>query len=80
MLVAWPRIPYYRGEILTGLTVCWSRIEEQKIRPKELGILQQHLESTVNILTAVLARLVNVPEEYQVIIDSDKRFRRLLLV
>ena len=77
MLIAWPRVPHHRAEILTGLTVCWNRIEEQKSRSKELELLQQSLQTTASILRAVLMRTANAVEEDQAIVDGDQRLRGL---
>ena len=70
----------HRGEVLRGLTICWCRIEEQHNTSKGLSMVQQSIRSTLNMLTAILEREANVPEEYIGVTDSDKRLQNLLSV
>lgn len=80
ILNAWPRIAHHRGEILKGLTLCWCRLRVEETKSKELKDIQRDIERTTKLLTSVVRRIVDVVEEYQVLINSDSRLWELLTV
>ena len=73
----WPRIAYYRGEILRGLTICWCRINDQESISIELVKVQESLKRLLRVLTSALKGNVDAMKEYQILIDSDDRLRNL---
>lgn len=75
----WPRVAYHRGEILEGLVVCWCRIQEEETKSKELQRIQADIRRTMKLVTAILKANINVTEEYQTLIDSDRRLQNLLI-
>lgn len=76
----WPRVAYHRGEILEGLIICWCRIHDEETQSKELQRIQTDIHHTVELVTAILKTNIDVAEEYQALIDSDRRLQNLLLV
>lgn len=80
IIADWPRIAYYRGEILKGLTICWCRIADKEAPSQELKEVRDSIERAMQSLTSVLRRNAKVIEEYQILIDSDSRLQDLLVV
>ena len=76
----WPRISYYRGEILRGLTICWCRIKDKEIISRELAEVQISVQRVSKLLTFVLREEIDVADEYRILIDSDDQLRDLLVV
>ena len=70
---------YYRGDLLKALTLSWLRIQEDGITSVELESLRLEIEISLSVLTVILSRDVNVRHEYQVLIDSSSRLRKLLM-
>lgn len=54
MLVAWPRLSTYRGEILRGITMLWCNLKVKEPLNQELVRVQ---ESTKEIMRVLLAGL-----------------------
>ncbi len=96
VLVDWPRVGYHRGEILKGLVGCWLRVEEEgegegraegrdegreeAKRKEELQGVKDGIRRCVKLLTAVLEKEVDVGGEYRLLVESDGRLGRLLVV
>ena len=76
----WPRVAYHRGELLEGLLICWCRIQGEVTQSKELQRIQAGIHHTVKLVTEILRVDINVAEEYQTLIDSDRRLQTLLIV
>lgn len=79
MINDWPRISYYRSEILKGLVGCWCKIleDDTELSPS-LDQVQTEIKYTVRLLTAVLKQDVDVTAEYHELIASDGRLEELL--
>lgn len=87
---------YHRGEILKGLVGCWLRVEEEgegegraegrdegreeAKRKEELQGVKDGIRRCVKLLTAVLEKEVDVGGEYRLLVESDGRLGRLLVV
>ena len=80
IVTVWPRIAYYGGEILKGVTICWCQIGDEDAQSQELGEVRNSIEQTVQLFTLAVTGKVNVAEEYQALIDSDSRLQGLLVV
>ncbi len=76
----WPRISYYRGEILRGLTTCWCRIKDQETIPMELTKVQQSIKGALQLLRSLLKADIHVAEEFQILMASDDRLHDLVTV
>jgi tRNA nucleotidyltransferase (CCA-adding enzyme) len=60
ILNAWPRVPAYRGAIMMGLCLFWSRyVEEQRVLDKQNTVetVRDELQETVAMLNAVMRGL-----------------------
>ena len=90
ILIAWPRIPQYRAEILKGLTVCWFRIDDEleeqdqkgEAMNEELKRIRQSIRATIQILTATTLEqdALDVVGEYRMLVaEGDERLRGLLV-
>ena len=77
--IAWPRILYYRGEVLRALTMSWLSIQEDGRDSSELKEIRNTIEASLKMLSAILGKGVDVSAEYQMLIDSDSRLQKLLL-
>lgn len=80
LINVWPRVAYHRGELLEGLLVCWCRIQGEVTQSRELQRIQAGIQHTVTLFTAILRMDIKVTEEYQTLIDSDRRLQTLLKV
>lgn len=76
MLNDWPRIPFYSGEVLKGLAVCWCGILIESDQ-QEWGFLKELLKRTLEIFKAAVAEEKNMIEDIDVVLRSDERLREL---
>ena len=76
----WPRVTYHRSEILEGLIICWCSMQDEESVSTDLKTVHESIAQTVNILTDVLKDSVDVREEYRLLVDSDSRLQKLLVI
>lgn len=80
VLNAWPRIDYYKGDILDGLLSCWCKIIDEGADPSHaLARVRFNIEKVVRLMTAYLKTQRNIADDYRVLIASDARLKELLL-
>ena len=73
----WPRMNYYKGEILKGITVCWCRtIEDSESR--DLQEFRRLLTTTLKALKVALKDNDDDLAEVQEVLECDTRLRGLL--
>lgn len=76
----WPRIDYYRGDILEGLIYCWCKILSEEATPSDALIrVRFAIEKVVKLMTAFLKTQRNTADDYQFLIAVDHRLRDLLI-
>jgi len=75
----WPRIGFWRGETLKGLTVCWLYVAEEGEENEEFAVLKKELRIVAQMLKAVLEREEGVEWDVEVrkLIDADLRLEGL---
>ena len=76
----WPRVGFYKGEILKALTVCWLRIDNDRGNPIELDEIRQNIKNTIQMLTASINPVADVVEGYRLLAKSEDKLRILLEV
>ena len=76
----WPRLSYYKGEIMRGLLNSWCRFKDCEVESRELLQIQQDIENAMRLLKAALQSNVDVGEDYQILVDSNPRLRDLLVI
>ena len=79
IVTGWPRIAHYRGEILKGVIICWCRIKDEYVQSQELNAVRESIEQVMQLLTCAVAQNARIFEEYQTLVDSDRRLRHLLV-
>ena len=77
--IAWPRLAYYRGELLKGLTISWLKIQEDGKESNELEGIRRDIEISLEMLTVILEMEIDVNTEYRTLIDRDPRLQKLLM-
>lgn len=80
ILNVWPRIDYYRGDIIEGLSNCWREIIYESISPSHaLARVRFNIERVVRLMTAYLKTQRNITDDYVMLIASDNRLKDLLI-
>jgi hypothetical protein len=83
---AWPRICAWEGEVLRGVTVCWSRVAEELDGRRrgdggeELETMKEELRICAEMLRAVMVREgkgENFESDAQKLVDADGRMGEL---
>ena len=83
ILTDWPRVGFWRGEILRGVLVCWARMDEEggeEGKKAELDRVKTALEDAVGLLKAALQDDgdVDVQGEWAVLVKADERLKHVL--
>lgn len=80
MVNVWPRVDYYRGDILEGLISCWCKIISEGATPSDALIrVRFNIEKIVGLMTAFLKTQRNIGDDYQILLASDSRLLGLLI-
>ncbi|KAL8996287.1 MAG: hypothetical protein Q9169_004173 [Polycauliona sp. 2 TL-2023] len=75
----WPRLAFRRAEVLEGLLVCWSRIQEEgREREGALEDVQRKIEDVLRVVVRVLGDGEDVKGELQMLRECDSRLEGLL--
>ncbi|KAL9096934.1 MAG: hypothetical protein Q9165_000898 [Trypethelium subeluteriae] len=77
ILNCWPRMAFWRGEILKGMTICWLRIAEEDRSDAQLVSVEEELQKTVQMLAAAVDQEVEIDGDFQQLIAADERLERL---
>ncbi|KAI9667504.1 MAG: CCA tRNA nucleotidyltransferase, mitochondrial [Bathelium mastoideum] len=77
MLNCWPRMAFWRGEILKGLTICWLRLAQEDTLNQELQIAKEELQKTAQILAAAVRQEVDIDADFQQLTLADQRLETL---
>jgi len=76
ILNGWPRIRFYKGEILKGLAVCWCRTADEPDMDQRLDI-RLGLQRTLALLLAAVADDHDAIEQIEKVLQSDPRLPSL---
>ncbi|MCJ1250460.1 hypothetical protein MMC30_007688 [Trapelia coarctata] len=76
----WPRIAYYRGDILRGITACWCGMQDDGRTSKEFEDIRVVLKQGVGLLKAALDADVASIQEIEGLLGSDTRLGGLGVV
>lgn len=76
----WPRIDYYRMNILDGLVGCWCKILNEEVTSSNNVLIRvkSHIEKVVRLMTALLKTQRNIKDDYHHLIAIDGRLKDLL--
>lgn len=77
MLNCWPRMSFWRGEVLKGITLCWLRIAAENQSSRQLATVKEELRKTVQILAAAVKPEVDIGGELRHLEDADERLKGL---
>lgn len=76
----WPRVDYYRGDILEGLLSCWCMITSERATPSDaLASVKSNIEKIVGLTTAYLKTKRNMINDYRKLIAADSRLGDVLI-
>ena len=79
-LNVWPRVDYYRGDILKGLLNCWLKINSENATPSHaLARVRSNIEKIVRLMTSYLKTQRDIGHDYRILIASDSRLKSLLI-
>jgi tRNA nucleotidyltransferase (CCA-adding enzyme) len=73
----WPRIAYYRGEIIKGITACWCTIQEDGRLSEEFEDIRVVLKQDVELLKVALEADITSVQEIDGLLGSDARLSGL---
>jgi len=73
----WPRIAYYRGEILKGITACWCTIQEDGRVSEQFEDIRVVLKQDVGLLKAALDADIASVQEIDDLLGNDTRLSGL---
>ena len=76
ILVCWPRISHYAGDILKGVTVCWCRVGEEP-DSDALEDVRSALKDILRLLRATLASEEDALRDIDTVLKSDDRLKEL---
>ncbi|KAF2238931.1 poly A polymerase C-terminal region-like protein [Viridothelium virens] len=77
ILNCWPRMAFWRGEVLKGVTICWLRIAEENRSDAQLTAVEKELQKTVQMLAAAVEQDIEIDSEFQQLVAADERLERL---
>ena len=76
-LNCWPRMSFWRGEVLKGMTLCWLRIAEEDRSDQQLMTVEKELQKTAQILAAAVRQEVDIDSDFQQLSVADDRLKGL---
>ena len=75
----WPRIGYYRGDVLKGAAICWLSVHEEHTPSLALQDVAGDLQKTVRLLKlAISTTNVDVDTEFAMLMNSNAELQGLL--
>ncbi|MCJ1477733.1 hypothetical protein MMC13_006406 [Lambiella insularis] len=78
ILNAWPRMSYYRGEVLKGLTLSWCMLNEDHRRSDELSRVRDVLRQNAALLREVLGKDSETMQEVYQLLHAVPQLDKLL--
>lgn len=72
ILNCWPRVPYYKGEVLRGISVCWVRLVDDD-RELDSGEAKTALQGTLKMLRAILVDDQDALDDIERVLRCDSR-------
>ncbi|MCJ1358690.1 MAG: hypothetical protein MMC33_008690 [Icmadophila ericetorum] len=78
ILNCWPRIPFYRGEILKGTCVPWLRAQEDESSRERLSPVEDEIKEVLSLLRATVENVaIDWVEEISMLIAAKPELKEL---
>ena len=80
ILNCWPRVPFYRGEILKGICVLWLRIQEEEDSNEGLGAVKDQIRKLLSLVKATVESAgIDWMEESAVLVAAKPELKSLFM-
>ncbi|KAL8883242.1 MAG: hypothetical protein Q9192_007324, partial [Flavoplaca navasiana] len=76
----WPRLAFHRAEVLEGLLICWTRIQEENEPTTALVTVKENIEDVLHAVVQLLNNDQDMRKDLQMLRDCDSRLETLLKV
>ncbi|KAI4110740.1 MAG: hypothetical protein LQ339_001014 [Xanthoria mediterranea] len=80
MVNGWPRVAFHRAEVLEGLIICWSRIQEEDRPTTALLTVRKQIEQVLRAVVQLLSGDPEMREDLRLIRACDPRLETILNV
>ncbi|KAG8527457.1 uncharacterized protein KY384_007609 [Bacidia gigantensis] len=75
----WPRMAYYRVNVLESLVLCWLRVRGDEASFAHSKPIHNEIKATLSLVAALMPKDVDFFSEFRELVQSDPRLEELLI-